>query len=307
MGLGLAISALWAFVGFDLTDEGLAVRGATEASQGKIFSSPFGVPLQYLWDLVGGDLRLYRLTFLLTSLVAAWLAASRVIEFLTPKPNEKFRVAWTVALAASSWSAFVSAGFPIPNYNSLTYLGSLLTIIGLLGLGQRVSANERKRLRPYILHLINFSTEGLGISLAFFGKFSAAVILLLGLIAFLMMAGEIKQVIKQVLSSCLWAILWFLIFSAENGPLSVLEMIYQGAATVILMDSTYSPLTSIWKFVTSSFLEFAFASFIMSLTLILGYLRNGSRIHNRLAILISLNIGVLVIFWLSHRNIKIGR
>ncbi len=184
--------------GFDLTDEGFYLNWISQPSNFNASPIQFGFLYHPLYLLLNGDIATLRQANLLISLflgvTAVWLMLQDHVYWLNAGIRWPFLTKLSISLsfATATLCSSVFNGlwlFPTPSYNSAAFQGLLITINGLLLIGNIHKTRA----------LIGWGIIGLGGWVTFMGKPTSAALLSVAIVVYLLCLK--KLFVRQIFIS----------------------------------------------------------------------------------------------------------
>lgn len=208
--------------GYDFTDEGFYLNWISHPFNYPISSTQFGFIYHPLYLAVGGDIALLRqanvlLTFGL-ALAAGWILLGNV--FGGRALSRASRLAVSAAMATSAPLAFVFAGMwlPTPSYNSLTFQGLLVALIGLL-------LAEKELSRASIFGWILIAVGGW---LTFMAKPTSAAVLAMVSGTYVLLAGKFRVAPLAITLGSTFGLLLLSALAVDGSVLAFVERLNAG-------------------------------------------------------------------------------
>jgi len=123
--------------GIDFTDEGLYLFSASEARNGISFHSTFGSITGLIYQIVSGNIFLFRLTSVVILLLASALFSRALLTQIGENLSAPKAKAFLCISSLSITTSYYGLGLFSPSYNWVNLVGLLLAAGALLGIGRK--------------------------------------------------------------------------------------------------------------------------------------------------------------------------
>jgi hypothetical protein len=211
----LGLVALRCRHGFDFTDEGFYLNWISNPSNYQGSASQFGFVYHPLYRLVGSDVALLRqanvlIVFVLSCVLCMTLVRSFCPDWTALRLSQRVGFAGGAAAVASSSLTFFDPWLPTPSYNSLALQSLVMTVVGALLAGRKLSIGS----------IAGWILIGFGGGFAFLAKPTTAAMLACLITGYVIMAGKFS--LRGPLVAMTTAILLLVIAAlAIDGSLSI--------------------------------------------------------------------------------------
>lgn len=228
--------------GFDLTDEGWYLAWISNPEKYPFSVTQFGFVYHPIFVLLNGDIALLRVF----NLLSLW-ALSSFLVFLTLSRYPSFfgrlgslvKVTLALGVGSVSMAFFAPHWLVTPNYNSLNFLGILISFVGL--------HFSQKGKKAIILWGVFFTA--LGISLSFFAKPTSGAALGVAIVVSLLIRRKRDPLIVASVALTSASLVVLFGFFVDGSMITFLERYVGGAEIVGQQDPRYT-LDQVFRFDT---------------------------------------------------------
>ena len=220
--------------GFDFTDESYYLVWISNPFIYEVSVAQFGYIYHPLFWLLGGDIAAFRQVNALITYGLSWWLAYTFLKSLAPVESAQ-RVSLHILAAGLATTSFASlthnaSWLPTPSYNSLAFQGLLIVALGLL-LADKV--NSSRSAAGWIL-------IGVGGWFAFMAKSSTALVLTVGVLAYLAIVRKFTVRMLLLAASSALALLLVSALLIDGSIFEFAERLRLGIEFAHLSDSKHT-------------------------------------------------------------------